>query len=244
MFALTEAQLKTISDFLKSNPQEPPPPRQLLPAGRQLYNKLGCIQCHNGQGPGPLLQIGYPFLNQKYFTERVRQGKGAMPAYSQLSSTEIKALYAYISLSPQLLTPEPQSLAMPLASGAKLYHYVMRSLSASGCIHCHGAGPHSGEEVARIFGTAPQNFFMTANSIDSRSRPALESKPDCQDSVLVERLEWRLVEQTGNGAPQRGMPLTGEPLSPATISAIRQWSRLGCPNGKAFLCTPCRTGQS
>jgi cytochrome c553 len=244
MFALTNAQLKTIRDFVMSNPLEPPPSRRLVPAGHQLFTRLGCIQCHGAQGPGPLLQLGYPFLNQKYFTERVRLGKAAMPAYPQLKSEEIKALYAYISLSPHPLNPEPASLQMPLASGAKLYRYVMQSLSASGCVHCHGTGPHSGEEVARIFGTAPQNFFMRADAIDPRSRPALESKADCQDSTLVERLEWRMVEQSGNGAPQRGMPLTGDPLTPAAISTIRQWSRLGCPNGKEFLCTPCRTGQS
>ncbi len=244
MFALTEPQLKTISEFIRSNPQDPAPPRHLLANGQKLFTSHACIQCHSGQGPGPVLQMGYPFLNQKYFAERVRRGKGSMPAYPQLKAGELQALYAYISLSPHPLQPEAQSLEMPLATGAKLYRYVMQSLSEAGCVHCHGAGPHSGEEVARIFGMAPQNFFMTAQAIEARSRPALENKADCQDSTLVERLEWRVVEQLGNGAPQRGMPLTGEPLSPAAISTIRQWSRLGCPNGKEFLCTPCRTGQS
>ncbi len=202
---------------VSSNPQDPAPPRHLLASGQKLFTSHTCIQCHSGQGPGPVLQMGYPFLNQKYFAERVRSGKGSMPAYPQLKAGELQALYAYISLSPHPLQPEAQSLEMPLASG---------------------------EEVARIFGMAPQNFFMTAQAIEARSRPALENKADCQDSTLVERLEWRVVEQLGNGAPQRGMPLTGEPLSPAAISTIRQWSRLGCPNGKEFLCTPCRTGQS
>lgn len=244
MFALTAAQMHSVKDFISSNPDDPPPEAALVEAGQKLFIDEGCTSCHTGQGSGPLLQMGYPFLNQQYFTDRVRRGKDRMPAFPQLNAAQIQSLYAYISLSPRPVITEPDLMHLTPASGEKLYRRVMQGLSKAGCVHCHGSGTHSTVELTRLFGAAPQIFFMSANTIDPRSQPALDPKPDCQDSILLQRLIRRTQESKGQRGSERGMPLTGAAFTAEAIRDVRQWSRLGCPDGNRWLCRPCSAGKS
>ncbi|HYX35884.1 MAG TPA: c-type cytochrome [Oligoflexus sp.] len=243
MFALTDAQLKTVRDFLNRNPNDPPPDPSRIEAGQKLFAQERCASCHTKMGPGPILQLGYPFLNASYFKKILSQGQGRMPAFPQLSSEAVQDLYAYISLSPRVVNEEPNILNLSLASGDKLYQRILGNFTESGCVHCHGNPLHSTTEVAKIFGSAPHIFFLSPHAVDERSRPALESGPNCEDSLLIDRLQKRRHEMKGQHAPERGMPLTGMPWSESSIRELRQWSRLGCPNGSGFLCTPCVSGR-
>jgi cytochrome c553 len=67
-------------------------------AGLVVFNGNGCAACHpNGgrqQGVGPRLQASA--RDNAYITNVLKNGRGAMPAYPQLTTEQVNDLIAYI----------------------------------------------------------------------------------------------------------------------------------------------------
>jgi mono/diheme cytochrome c family protein len=142
------------------------PPPGTSAAGRQTYDRY-CAQCHgekgDGQGPGAphLLPKPRDFTSGKYklrttpsgalptdddLEHVIREGMpySSMPAWPQLSDTEVAGLVGYLkSFSPDFADPgrAPQPIALPAApawsaesaaKGKEIY-------ASLGCANCHGA---------------------------------------------------------------------------------------------------------
>ena len=73
--------------------------------GRQLFETVGCYQCHGyvGQGGSAGLRLAPDPLPLEALVQFVRETKGAMPSYSAdvLSDADLGAIYAFLKSVPQ-----------------------------------------------------------------------------------------------------------------------------------------------
>ena len=85
-------------------------------AGKKVFTKDGCYECHGregqgaAQGAGP--RIGPPQLSFEAFTRYVHQPTGQMPPYTSkvISDQELADIYAYLQSRPKA----PPSRDIPL----------------------------------------------------------------------------------------------------------------------------------
>jgi ubiquinol-cytochrome c reductase cytochrome c subunit len=76
-------------------------------AGKRIFTKDGCYECHGhegqgaAQGAGP--RIGPPLLSQEGFMKYVRQPSGQMPPYTSkvISDQELSDIFAYLQSRPK-----------------------------------------------------------------------------------------------------------------------------------------------
>jgi mono/diheme cytochrome c family protein len=76
-------------------------------AGRKIFTKDGCYECHGhegqgaAQGAGP--RIGPPLLSQEGFMKYVRQPAVQMPPYTSkvISDQELADIFAYLQSRPK-----------------------------------------------------------------------------------------------------------------------------------------------
>ena len=76
-------------------------------AGKKIFTKDGCYECHGhegqgaAQGAGP--RIGPPLLSQEGFMKYVRQPAGQMPPYTSkvISDQELTDIFAYLQSRPK-----------------------------------------------------------------------------------------------------------------------------------------------
>jgi ubiquinol-cytochrome c reductase cytochrome c subunit len=76
-------------------------------AGKKIFTKDGCYECHGhegqgaAQGAGP--RIGSPLLSQDGFMKYVRQPAGQMPPYTSkvISDQELADIFAYLQSRPK-----------------------------------------------------------------------------------------------------------------------------------------------
>jgi mono/diheme cytochrome c family protein len=76
-------------------------------AGKKIFTKDGCYECHGyegqgaAQGAGP--RIGPPLLSQEGFMKYVRQPAGQMPPYTSkvISDQELADIFAYLQSRPK-----------------------------------------------------------------------------------------------------------------------------------------------
>ncbi|HEV2444625.1 MAG TPA: cytochrome c [Candidatus Sulfopaludibacter sp.] len=77
-------------------------------AGKRLYMKNGCYQCHGtvGQGTVAGARIGPPPLSVQGVIRYVRRPAGQMPAFTEkvMSDRELTDVYAYLKTIP---APKP-----------------------------------------------------------------------------------------------------------------------------------------
>lgn len=85
-------------------------------AGKQIFTKDGCYECHGREGQGAAQaagpRIGPPQLSLEAFTKYVRQPTGQMPPYTSkvLSDRELADIYIYLQSRPKA----PSSKDIPL----------------------------------------------------------------------------------------------------------------------------------
>ena len=76
-------------------------------AGKKIFMKVGCFECHGtegqgaAQGAGP--RIGPPLLSQEGLIKYVRQPAGQMPPYTSkvISDQELADIFAYLQSRPK-----------------------------------------------------------------------------------------------------------------------------------------------
>ena len=76
-------------------------------AGKKIFTKDGCYECHGregqgaAQGAGP--RIGPPLLSYEAFTKYVHQPTGQMPPYTSkvISDQDLADIYAYLQSRPK-----------------------------------------------------------------------------------------------------------------------------------------------
>lgn len=73
-------------------------------AGRRLYMKNGCYQCHGTVGQGTIAgaRIGPPPLSAQGLIRYVRRPAGQMPAFTEkvMSDRELSDVYAFLKTIP------------------------------------------------------------------------------------------------------------------------------------------------
>ena len=73
-------------------------------AGKRLYMKNGCYQCHGTVGQGTIAgaRIGPPPLNAQGLIRYVRRPAGQMPAFTEkvMSDRELTDVYAFLKTIP------------------------------------------------------------------------------------------------------------------------------------------------
>jgi ubiquinol-cytochrome c reductase cytochrome c subunit len=83
-------------------------------AGRRLYMKNGCYQCHGTVGQGTIAgaRIGPPSLSAQGLIRYVRRPAGQMPAFTEkvMSDRELTDVYAFLKTIP----PPKPSKDVPL----------------------------------------------------------------------------------------------------------------------------------
>jgi ubiquinol-cytochrome c reductase cytochrome c subunit len=83
-------------------------------AGKRLYMKNGCYQCHGTVGQGTIagVRIGPPPLSAEGVIRYVRRPAGQMPAFTEkvMSDREITDVYAFLKTIP----PPKPSKDVPL----------------------------------------------------------------------------------------------------------------------------------
>jgi ubiquinol-cytochrome c reductase cytochrome c subunit len=83
-------------------------------AGKRLYMKYGCYQCHGTVGQGTIAgaRIGPPPLSVQGLIRYVRRPAGQMPAFSEkvMSDRELTDVYAFLKAIP----PPKPSKDIPL----------------------------------------------------------------------------------------------------------------------------------
>jgi len=83
-------------------------------AGKRLYMKNGCYQCHGTVGQGTIagVRIGPPPLSAEGVIRYVRRPAGQMPAFTEkvMSDREITDVYAFLKMIP----PPKPSKDVPL----------------------------------------------------------------------------------------------------------------------------------
>src|SRR6202521_3591301 len=83
-------------------------------AGKRLYMKNGCYQCHGTVGQGTIAgaRIGPPPLSAQGVIRYVRRPAGQMPAFTErvMSDRELTDVYAYLKTIP----PPKPSKDVPL----------------------------------------------------------------------------------------------------------------------------------
>jgi hypothetical protein len=260
-------------------PCRPSPSVALVSQGKKLFYRLGCSECHGKRFEAPLLRHGIPFLARWFFAERITKGstvptlmsqqlwpqwmsKGeklireksqqtlVMPAYPQLTQTDLEALYAYVSTDISDIFRELPTSRKPLewSHSHELFRIVQDQVFSKSCRHCHSQNPNSQSIIAATFGLetgrTPLIQFPTSgvpivpSHVLSR---VLSPGTNCSDSILLKRLklrhsEWRGESKTGS---IRGMPLTLSPLPTEVITATEIWTKMGCPSDQGLLCRAC-----
>ena len=83
-------------------------------AGKRLYMKNGCYQCHGTVGQGTIagVRIGPPPLSAQGLIRYVRRPAGQMPAFTEkvMSDRELTEVYAFLKSIP----PPKPSKDVPL----------------------------------------------------------------------------------------------------------------------------------
>jgi len=83
-------------------------------AGKRLYMKNGCYQCHGTVGQGTIAgaRIGPPPLNAQGLIRYVRRPAGQMPAFTEkvMSDRELTDVYAFL----KTISPPKPSKDVPL----------------------------------------------------------------------------------------------------------------------------------
>jgi ubiquinol-cytochrome c reductase cytochrome c subunit len=83
-------------------------------AGKRLYMRNGCYQCHGTVGQGTIAgaRIGPPPLNAQGLIRYVRRPAGQMPAFTEkvMSDRELSDVYAFLKTIP----PPKPSKDIPL----------------------------------------------------------------------------------------------------------------------------------
>ena len=121
--ALLSAGLSSTTSGAQQLPATPPAPPGDIVRGRQLYDSVGCSQCHGlvGQGastgprlaPDPLRYPGFTFL--------VRNPANQMPPYSQrlLSDAQLADIWAFLSHVPKPRPADQIPLLRPFQEQAE-----------------------------------------------------------------------------------------------------------------------------
>jgi ubiquinol-cytochrome c reductase cytochrome c subunit len=83
----------------------PSAPAGKVENGGVLYKKIGCYQCHGGEGQGGLSgpRIGPALFPYARFSDYIRKPTGDMPPYSAkvLTDQEIADIYAWVNARPR-----------------------------------------------------------------------------------------------------------------------------------------------
>ena len=83
----------------------PSAPAGKIENGGVLYKKIGCYQCHGGEGQGGLSgpRIGPNLFPYARFSDYLRKPTGDMPPYSTkvLTDQEIADIYAWVNARPR-----------------------------------------------------------------------------------------------------------------------------------------------
>jgi quinoprotein glucose dehydrogenase len=83
------------------NGTNPTPLQPVALSGPASYTK-NCVGCHGPKGEGvkdvgvPLLKLGVRIPHDDQIRHIIRNGRGKMPGYQQMSDAELDALIAYI----------------------------------------------------------------------------------------------------------------------------------------------------
>ena len=253
MFAIDRTKGKALvaakSEYFSDDPFEINAAAKAL--GASLF-RANCETCHSGSSAAPLLRIGLPFLSSEYVNS-VLTGeieKAGMPVFSKFSEDEKTALFHYISdsttdikISSQLQARSQTKFHLP----GEIYSDVIVPMLGRSCRHCHTSDLESQDKVSSFFGSKSISFLLKRTSVGfeplgSSSEKLILPRANCEDSMLIERLEARGQEWKGNYSDSNvGMPLTMPPESEETIKKIRLWQKAGCPKDGKKLCETCQT---
>lgn len=265
---ITEAIKENKIPLEKCVPQPLDEKQQAL--GEKLFS-THCLQCHNANAnsQGAIrIRLGYPLFTEDYFQLRLKNKdmkigphflyhyywktkgnkiskeakKNEMPTFSNLSKTEIKALYQYVSRSKEdinnivILDEETVMANNPLES----YQIIEQKIFNGSCRHCHFASNQIINSVFDVEKPIPAFF--------NEKRPLLKSEElnrlfstgkSCEPSMMEQVLRERHFEVKGNKQNPniKGMPLNLAPLPFSVIKQFKEWSIIGCPSPNGFLCT-------
>jgi hypothetical protein len=262
-------------------PCGPSPTGQLVSQGKQLFYSLGCSECHGKRSEAPLLRLGIPFLARSFFAARIINGspsttlidqsvwpkwisKGEsiireksvqtlnMPAYPQLTQTNLDALYAYVSTDTVDIHRElpTNKKSLEWSSSQQLFHIVKDQIFSKSCRHCHSQNPNSQSMIAATFGLEAGHIPLVQFPTTGMGAPIMPSNElsrvlspgaGCSDSILLQRLKIRHKEWNGEIEAEtiRGMPLTLSPVPSEFVAATELWTKMGCPSEQGALCKAC-----
>jgi mono/diheme cytochrome c family protein len=129
-------------------------------AGEQVY-KTNCSMCHGDTMEGhpptfPSLVGVTQRMTAQQITERVRQGKGAMPAFTQLTDAQVSDLLHYLGSNEMSANPEAAAAAASAPPPAESHESGLEQagsgLFQQNCAFCHGrdaAGGETGPDLTR-----------------------------------------------------------------------------------------------
>lgn len=250
MYGMSEPMSKLTSSSFEqwSSPSTFQPQAELAPEGQRIFMAKTCHQCHGPQAKAALLPIGYPLYNFQYFAKLLagastyyKSDKAkTMPLYIDLTSSEVQALYSYVSLMRPQSIEELSDSAGASRSGDLLYQDVTQIFRRNGCLHCHGAGESSVLATGNLFAGTPEKFrLLYANDqVEVIPSAALSEKDASGMPRLLSVLEARRAEWQGKTQGKaRGMPLSLPPLKASEIYILKLWLKAGCPSPKSKLCT-------
>ena len=92
--------------FLYQNPAPASAPRGNTQAGKTLYVKIGCYQCHGHEGQGATAtgpRLGPNPVAYTRFLSYIRKPTGDMPPYTAkvLSDQQVADIYAFVQALPK-----------------------------------------------------------------------------------------------------------------------------------------------
>ena len=116
--------------------------------GAQIYSN-NCAACHgaNRQGNPPTFPslVGVSRrLTDTLITERIRNGKGMMPAFAKLTPDELGSLLRFLKTAPVSASPRAAARAAAPAFDPKLVENG-QSIFQQNCAFCHGRDAGGGE---------------------------------------------------------------------------------------------------
>jgi cytochrome c oxidase cbb3-type subunit 3 len=138
---------------------------QAEPDGGRLYARH-CAACHGEQGTGGVgVPLALPaFLSSapdRYLEQTIRQGRPGrvMPAFSQLSDAEVRAIVAHIrAWHPRAPAPSAERIPGDVARGETLF--------AQHCAACHGADGTGGHGTGVTF-SRPRDLPIIAPALNN-----------------------------------------------------------------------------
>ena len=254
--AITPDEAMTLATYLVPIEHDTPPPAGDPARGAQVFAARGCPACHAPDAPAPTGRAPDAYLlapDLRRVAERLQPGLlvawivdpahvvpgAAMPTLG-LTVEEAQDVAAHLLAAAGPVPPPPVPPRLPLLTRDVGYDEVERRVFRKICWHCHGAAHYAhgdgGPGNTGGFGFAPRGLELASydgvasGSVgpDGKRRSIFAPLTDGTPRLIAHLLA-RQIEERGELAAVRGMPLGLPSLPPADIQLVESWIAQGRP---------------